>query len=81
MMALTRGQSSNYPCTVCLVPKEELTTYSKDYEIRKQDSMRKAVLNAQSQRTLQMGEDILVRLGLRDVDVGISMQTRMIKTD
>lgn len=71
MMALTRGQNSNYPCPVCLIPKEELTIYSKEYEIRTTRRMKEAVTTARAQRTQRLSEEILIHLGLRDVDVRI----------
>lgn len=69
MMALTRGQNSNFPCTVCLVPKTELTNYSVNYELRTTERMKGAVTSARVQPTLKLGEEILGKLGLRDVDV------------
>lgn len=73
MIALTRGQNSNFPCPVCLVPKESLTTYSVEYEIRTTQRMKEAVTSARAQRTQRLGEEILSRLGLRDADVSITM--------
>ena len=32
-MALICGVKANYPCPVCLVPKEELSNLSKMYEL------------------------------------------------
>lgn len=68
-MALTRGQSSNFPCTVCLIPKTELANYSTPYVIRTTQHMKDAVATARAQPTLTLGERILAKLGLRNVDV------------
>lgn len=74
-MALTRGQNSNHPCPVCLVPKEELTTYSQQYEIRTTQSMKNAVMTARAQKTQKLREEVLMRLGLRDADVSTTIIT------
>ena len=38
-MALIRGVKANYPCPICLVPKEDLSNLSNTYELRTTASM------------------------------------------
>jgi hypothetical protein len=71
-MALVRGVKANYPCPICLVPKEELSNLSQAFEIRTADGMREVWSAAQEMNSTQR-EEHLRRYGLRDVEVAITI--------
>jgi len=68
MMALTRGPTASYPCTVCLVPKSEITNLSITYPLRTTQTMRAIYDNAQTLNATER-EALLQSHGLQDVQV------------
>lgn len=68
MMALTRGPTASYPCTVCLVPKSEITNLSITYPLRTTQTMRAIYDDAQTLNATER-EALLQSHGLRDVQV------------
>jgi len=70
-MALIRGVKANYPCPVCLVPKEELSNLSKTYELRTTAGMQ-GIWSAAQEMNATQREQHLREHGLRDVQVAIN---------
>ena len=70
-MALICGIKANYPCPVCLVPKEELSNLSKMYELRTTTGMQEIWSAVQEMNATQQ-EPHLWEHGLRDVQVAIN---------
>ena len=71
-MALIRGIKANYPCPICLVPKEELSNLSKVYELRTTADMQGIWSEAQEMNSTQR-EQHLQEYGLRDIQVAIGI--------
>lgn len=71
-MALIRGVKANYPCPICLVPKEELSNLSKAYELRTTADMQGIWSEAQEMNSTQR-EQHLQEYGLRDIQVAIGI--------
>jgi len=67
-MALTRGTNSNFPCPVCLVPKEEMCK-GIVYEIRTTETMEGVYNEAKEMGTAEEREKLLKSFGLRGVEV------------
>jgi hypothetical protein len=69
-VSLTRGGNANFPCPVCLVPKNELSNLSKLHQLRHQQDMKQAVTDAMAPG-VSVGEceRQLKALGLRPVYV------------
>ncbi|KAF8956124.1 hypothetical protein BDZ97DRAFT_1907300 [Flammula alnicola] len=66
MIALTRGGTSKKPCTICLVPKEEIPNLSKTFPLRTTETMREVWIRAQDMNSTDR-EELLKSYGLRDV--------------
>ena len=67
-MALTRGASSNFPCPVCLVPKEEMHK-GKVYPLRTTKTMKEVYHKAMGMALADMKEELLKSVGLRGIEV------------
>ena len=67
-MALIRGQNSDFPCPVCLVPNECQHDLSTKYDMRSADSMKTVYENADDLNAKE-GEELLKSFGLRAVEV------------
>ncbi|KAI6157711.1 hypothetical protein BKA82DRAFT_131015 [Pisolithus tinctorius] len=68
VMALMRGVMSNYPCPICLIPREEISKFPTDCERRTSENVFKTLQEARSQNRADHKEQILAKQGLRDVD-------------
>ncbi|KAF8953785.1 hypothetical protein BDZ97DRAFT_1767154 [Flammula alnicola] len=66
MIALTRGGTSNFPCTICLVPKAEIPNLSKEFDMRTTQTMQEVWDRAQDMNSTDR-EELLKGYGLRDV--------------
>lgn len=67
-MTLIRGLQSYAPCLVCLVPGDELSDFSKTYELRTKEKMMEIYQEAQKLNAT-LKEVLLKKYGLRDVEV------------
>uniref|UniRef100_A0A8H8CLW5 Uncharacterized protein n=1 Tax=Psilocybe cubensis TaxID=181762 RepID=A0A8H8CLW5_PSICU len=67
VMALTRGATSNFPCPVCLVPKENLSNLTTVYPYRTSAEMKHIYTEAQN-FTAKDKENYLKEYGLRNVE-------------
>jgi hypothetical protein len=67
-MALTRGTNSDFPCPVCLVPKEEMCK-GVVYALRTTETMKEVYNEAMEVETAKEKEEILKSAGLRGVEV------------
>jgi len=70
-MALIRGVKANYPCPICLVPKEDLSNLSNTYELRTTAGMQ-GIWSAAQEMNATQREQHLREYGLRDVQVAIN---------
>lgn len=68
IMALVRGANSNFPCPVCLVPKEELCKGA-EYPHRTTETMSQVYYTADGADSAKAKEDLLKSYGLRGVEV------------
>ncbi|KAF8968588.1 hypothetical protein BDZ97DRAFT_1902889 [Flammula alnicola] len=66
MIALTHGGTSNFPCTICLVPKAEIPNLSKEFDMRTTQTMQEVWDRAQDMNSTDR-EELLKGYGLRDV--------------
>ncbi|KDR67396.1 hypothetical protein GALMADRAFT_232065 [Galerina marginata CBS 339.88] len=66
-MALIRGVKANYPCPICLVPKEALSNLSETFELRTTINMQRIWEEAQAMNATQR-DALLRQYGLRDVE-------------
>ena len=64
-MALIRGIGSNFPCPICLVPKEELNDLEKTYPLQTIKTMMKIVKQASEAPTKAASDMLLKNVGLR----------------
>ena len=69
-MALIHGIKANYPCPVCLVPKEELSNLSKTYELQTTTGMQGIWSAVQEMNATQ--QEHLWEHELRDIQVAIN---------
>ena len=67
-ITLTRGGNTNFPCPVCLVPKDSLDLPSQIFELRKPKKMEEIWLSMQDM-TAEACEETLRNVGLRNVYV------------
>lgn len=67
-MALTRGITSNFPCPVCLVPREEQHDVTKTFNLRSTDEMHEIYTLSQD-LSAKDREEYLKDVGLRNVEV------------
>lgn len=67
-MALTRGPNSNFPCPVCLVPKEEIHK-GVVYTLRTTKTMEGVYYQAEKMNTAEESEKLLKSYGLRKIEV------------
>lgn len=67
-MALIRGGGSNYPCPVCLVPKDQMCDGS-THPLRTSESMQRVYDEAAEMDTIKDREEHLKGYGLRFVEV------------
>ena len=68
-MSLTRGSSSNFPCTRCLIPAGEQGDPSGHGDARTSASMQAVIQDARQQDLVKDREALLKSFGLRDIDV------------
>ncbi|KAI5987075.1 hypothetical protein EDD15DRAFT_2372818 [Pisolithus albus] len=68
VMALVRGVKSNFPCPVCLIPRDDISKFPAQCELRTSAGVIKVLQEARSQETTEKREQILMQQGLRDVD-------------
>ncbi|KIJ11284.1 hypothetical protein PAXINDRAFT_164124 [Paxillus involutus ATCC 200175] len=66
MMSLIRGRNGKCPCTVCLVPLEELHDLAKTFPLRNSQQGEDALKTYRVKKSI--GEELLKKLGLRPVD-------------
>jgi hypothetical protein len=73
----TKSSQGNFPCPMCLVPKEELSQLERamngEYEARRVNHMRMIYMGAQRRRTATSTSADLRDYGLQDVDVSLSI--------
>jgi len=67
-MALTRGTKSNFPCPVCLVPREEMCK-GVMYALRTTETMEGVYNEAKGMDTVGEAENLLKSFGLRGIEV------------
>jgi len=67
-MALIRGIGSHAPCPICLVPGDELSNLSDDFELRSKSSMQEAYESSKDMSAAE-SETAFKALGLRDIEV------------
>ncbi|KAH7919486.1 hypothetical protein BV22DRAFT_1075186 [Leucogyrophana mollusca] len=68
VMTLIRGLRSNFPCPVCLIPREELSSMARTYPLRTRADTQALVTSAREQERAEDKEKILKSQALRDVD-------------
>ena len=68
MIALTRGSTAKFPCTICLVPKDQIPNLSLSFPLRTTDTMQGLYDQAQTLNATER-EALLQSHGLRDVEV------------
>ncbi|KAI5992667.1 hypothetical protein EDD15DRAFT_2388187 [Pisolithus albus] len=68
VMALVRGVKSNFPCPVCLIPRDDISKFPAQCKLRTSAGVIKVLQEARSQETTEKREQILMQQGLRDVD-------------
>jgi len=68
-MALIRGVMSNFPCPICLIPREEISKFPNPYPLRTSDDVAATLEKARSKQLAEEKERVLAAEGLRDVDV------------
>ncbi|KAI5988177.1 hypothetical protein EDD15DRAFT_2141564, partial [Pisolithus albus] len=68
VMALIHGVKSNFPCPICLIPRDNISKFPAQCELRTSDNVVKVLQEAHSQETAKKGEQILIWQGLHDVD-------------
>ncbi|KAF9554728.1 hypothetical protein CPC08DRAFT_696425 [Agrocybe pediades] len=66
-MALNRGNKANFPCPVCLVPKDSIPDLSKTFDLRTNKSMEEAYNRSAQGMNATDREELLKSLGIRDV--------------
>ncbi|KAI6127987.1 hypothetical protein EDD16DRAFT_1690555 [Pisolithus croceorrhizus] len=71
VMALIRGVKSNFPCPICLIPRDHISDFPAQCELRTTENVLKVLEDARSQDTQEKKEQILIQQGLRDVDVNV----------
>ena len=69
VMALICGVMSNFPCPICLIPREEISKFPNLYPLHTSDNVAATSEKARSQQLAEEKERILAAEGLRDVDV------------
>ena len=69
VIAAVRGMGADFPCPVCLIPKDELPGLGRTFPARTTAEMREVYQRAQSADTLAERNTILQAVGLRDVEV------------
>ncbi|KIM63297.1 hypothetical protein SCLCIDRAFT_24432 [Scleroderma citrinum Foug A] len=67
-MALIRGIMSNFPCPVCLIPREQISKFPDPYPLRTSENIAATLEKARCQQLAEDKERILAAEGLRDVD-------------
>lgn len=72
-MAAIRGMGSAFPCPVCLAPGEEFPALEGDFELHSTEKMRSIYKAAEDAPTAQEREEDLKAVGLRRVDVSLSL--------
>ncbi|KAH7906115.1 hypothetical protein BJ138DRAFT_1223855 [Hygrophoropsis aurantiaca] len=73
VMALIRGLRSKFPCPVCLIPRDELSSMLVTYPLRSSAETQATIASARAQRTMEAKEDKLKSQALRDVDSAFQM--------
>lgn len=68
-MALIRGVMSNFPCPICLIPREQISKFPDPYPLRMCENVLATLEKARSQQSADEKEAILAAEGLRDVDI------------
>ncbi|TEB31163.1 hypothetical protein FA13DRAFT_1629677, partial [Coprinellus micaceus] len=68
VIAAIRGMGADFPCPVCLIPKDELPGLGKAFPVRTTVEMREVYQRAQSADTLAERNTILQAVGLWDVE-------------
>ncbi|KAH7927024.1 hypothetical protein BV22DRAFT_1153995 [Leucogyrophana mollusca] len=68
VMALIRGLRSNYPCPVCLIPREELSSMTRTYPLRTSADTQALIRSVREQERAEDKETMLKSQALRDVD-------------
>ncbi|KAI5992656.1 hypothetical protein EDD15DRAFT_2136230, partial [Pisolithus albus] len=68
VMALVRGVKSNFPCPICLIPRDHISDFPAQCELRTSENVLKVLREARSQDTTEKKEQILIQQGLRDID-------------
>jgi len=67
-MALIRGIGSHAPCPICLVPGDELSNLSDDFELRSKSSMQEAYESSKDMSAAE-SKTAFKALGLQDIEV------------
>jgi hypothetical protein len=67
-MALIRGSTANFPCPVCLVPKDQRSDGS-SHKLRTSEDMQKVFNDAAAMQSKTDRNSYLKSYGLRDVEV------------
>ena len=68
-MALIRGVMSNFPCPICLIPREQISNFPDPYPLRTRENVVATLEKARSQQSAEEKEAILAAEGLRNIDV------------
>lgn len=68
-MSLNRGTGGHLPCSICLVPKEQLSDISGTWPLRDAVQTQNILKDARAFGRAQERESLLSQYGLRDIDV------------
>ncbi|KIK18571.1 hypothetical protein PISMIDRAFT_14280 [Pisolithus microcarpus 441] len=77
VMALIRGIKSNFPCPICLIPRNHISDFPTQCELQTSKNILKVLEDTCSQDTQEKKEQILIQQGLRDVDSAFMVVTNM----
>ncbi|KAI6094690.1 hypothetical protein EDD16DRAFT_1783795 [Pisolithus croceorrhizus] len=61
VMALIRGVKSNFPCPICLIPRDHISDFPAQCELRTTENVLKVLEDARSQDTQEKKEQILIQ--------------------
>lgn len=68
-MALLRGLKGNFPCPICLVPRESQWDLSQSFPLRTANESRAQFLKAMNERNLEKRDKILKEHSIRPIEV------------
>ncbi|KAI6008643.1 hypothetical protein EDC04DRAFT_2610841 [Pisolithus marmoratus] len=68
VMALICGIKSNFPCPICLIPRDQILEFPAHCELQTSKNVLKVLQEAHLQDTTEKKEQILIQQGLCDID-------------